>query len=129
MPLKGLYKKALQAGAFFVLGLSTTAVFALCASERYDETIIIKKVHDGDTVNLADGRKLRLIGINTPELARDDRPAESYAAEAREYLQQYAEQTRLWRVRWGLQQQDRYGRWLGHVFIGDKNNFFDAKFF
>lgn len=121
MPLSGCYKKALLAGAFFILCLLSSVVFAQCASERYDEVVTIEKVHDGDTVNLTDGRKLRLIGINTPELARDDRPAEAYAVEAKEYLQTFTEQSRQWQVRWGKQLQDKYGRWLGHVFIGDKN--------
>ena len=121
MSHSGFYKKALLASAFFILCLLSSTVSALCASDRYDETVVIKKVHDGDTVNLVDGRKLRLIGINTPELARDGRPAETYAIEAKKYLQTFSGQTRRWRVRWGKQLQDKYGRWLGHVFIGDRN--------
>lgn len=121
MPLSGFHKKALLAGAFFIFGLSPLAAFGLCASDRYDETVIIQKVHDGDTVNLADGRKIRLIGINSPELARDEQPAEAYAQAAKEYLQGLARQSRHWRVRWGAQKKDHYGRWLGHVFIGDRN--------
>ena len=121
MPLSGFDKKALLVGAFFILCLLSSTVSALCGSDRYDETVVIKKVHDGDTVNLNDGRKLRLIGINTPELARDGRPAETYAIEARSYLQAQARQTRRWRVRWGKQLQDKYGRWLGHLFIDERN--------
>lgn len=121
MPLSGFHKKALLAGAFFIWGLSSTAALALCASDRYDETVVVKKVHDGDTVNLADGRKVRLIGINTPELARNQRPTEAYAKAAKAYLKNYAEQKPQWRVRWGIQRQDKYGRWLGHVFIDDNN--------
>jgi len=78
-------------------------------------------VHDGDTVTLADGRKIRLIGINSPELARDGRATEPFAIKARNYLRHFAAQTRRWHVRWGPQRRDQYGRWLGHVFIGDKN--------
>ncbi|MFO7602940.1 MAG: thermonuclease family protein [Gammaproteobacteria bacterium] len=121
MPLSGFYKKALQAGAFFIMGLAAAPVPALCLSDRYDETVVIRKVQDGDTVNLSDGRKLRLIGINTPELARDRRPSEAYAREARAHLQDFARQTPRWRVRWGTQKRDKYGRWLGHVFVGDTN--------
>jgi len=117
----GFDKKALLAGAFFIFCLSSPVAYALCPSNHYDETVTIKKIHDGDTVNLVDGRKLRLIGINTPELARDGRPAEHFAKEAREYLQTFIGQTRQWRVRWGTQQRDRYGRWLAHVFHGDRN--------
>jgi len=93
----------------------------MCPSTHYDETVTVSRVHDGDTVNLTDGRKIRLIGINSPELARDGRPAEPYAIKARDYLREFAAQTRRWRVRWGTQRRDKYGRWLGHVFIGDQN--------
>ena len=32
--------------------------------------VVVKQVIDGDTVRLADGRSLRLFGVNTPELGR-----------------------------------------------------------
>ena len=121
MPTLGLCKKALHAGAFFVLACLPAAASALCASDRYDETVTVSHVYDGDTVRLADGRKLRLIGINTPERARDKTPAEPFAEEARAYLQRFARESSVWRVRWGSQRRDRYGRWLGHVFLKDKN--------
>ena len=50
-----------------------------CPSSHYDESVTIKHVHDGDTVKLVDGRKIRLIGINAPEVAKDGQAAEAYA--------------------------------------------------
>lgn len=117
----GLHKKALQASAFFVALCFSNPLFALCPSHHYDETVTIAWVHDGDTVRLTDGRNIRLIGINSPELARDGRPAEPYAIKARDFLRQFATRSRHWHVRWGKQRHDHYGRWLGHVFLGDKN--------
>jgi endonuclease YncB( thermonuclease family) len=57
-----------------------------CAADRIDELARVARVHDGDTVVLHDGRKLRLIGINTPELPREDSPGQPFAQEARAAL-------------------------------------------
>ncbi|MGM0678542.1 MAG: thermonuclease family protein [Pseudomonadota bacterium] len=61
-----------------------------------------------------DGRKLRLIGINTPERAREDVPAEPYAGMARRRLQVQAEGS--WGLVYDRERRDRYGRLLAHVF-------------
>jgi len=38
-----------------------------CPADSFDETTTVRYIHDGDTLHLKDGRKVRLIGINTPE--------------------------------------------------------------
>jgi endonuclease YncB( thermonuclease family) len=121
MPAPGFHKKALLVGAFFILACLSKAGFALCASDHYDETVTVAYVYDGDTVRLTDGRKIRLIGINSPEVAKQDTPGEPYAQQARLFLRKLAKQSPHWQVRWGLQRHDHYGRWLGHVFSKDKN--------
>ena len=57
-----------------------------CSSGQFDETSKIRYIYDGDTLRLNDGRKIRLIGINTPELAHDGKPAEAFAFEAKNTL-------------------------------------------
>ena len=47
------------------------------ATVQYDEIAVVDYIHDGDTLRLRDGRRVRLIGINTPELTRDNKPAEA----------------------------------------------------
>jgi endonuclease YncB( thermonuclease family) len=47
------------------------------------ETATVAKVVDGDTIELSDGRKVRYIGINTPER---DQPYYQEAAEANRRL-------------------------------------------
>lgn len=80
-------------------------------------------MHDGDTVNLRDGRKVRLIGINTPELSIDDKPAEALATDARDALRGVinASGGRVGLV-FGEQRKDRYGRVLAHLFSPDGGN-------
>jgi len=99
-----------------VLPLSATA--AGCALERSDETVTVSYVYDGDTVKLTDGRKIRFIGINTPEIAHDGGRSEPYAQSARKRLQQLLGEGRL-RLRYGSERHDRYGRTLAHPYLED----------
>jgi endonuclease YncB( thermonuclease family) len=79
-------------------------------------------VFDGDTLALGDGRKVRLLGINTPEIGHDGKPSEPYAVEARALLERFAgPDTRLF-LRLDTERHDRYGRLLAHVFAEDGSN-------
>ncbi|MEB3329483.1 MAG: thermonuclease family protein [Candidatus Sericytochromatia bacterium] len=73
-------------------------------------------VHDGDTVTVATpkGReKIRLVGIDTPELAQAP-----WGDRARAFTQRLV-QGREVRVETDVQPRDRYGRLLGYVYVGD----------
>jgi endonuclease YncB( thermonuclease family) len=52
----------------------------------------VGRVIDGDTLELSDGTKVRLIGVDTPELARAGRPAEPFAHEAARFTEQFLSQ-------------------------------------
>jgi endonuclease YncB( thermonuclease family) len=83
----------------------------------------VKYVHDGDTLVLRDGRKVRLIGIDTPELARKQQPAQPYAIAARDRLRQLvADSNATIRLQIGNEPHDRYRRLLAHVFDTRGNN-------
>lgn len=99
------------------LSLTVQAKPVACGSEHFDETAVVERVHDGDTLQLVDGRKLRIIGINTPELARDNIPAEPYARQARDKLRALLGQHARVKLRLGKEKTDRYGRTLAHVFL------------
>ena len=89
-----------------------------CSTTQFDDTAQIRYVHDGDTVHLEDGRKLRLIGIDTPELKRKKQPLQPYAIEARDFLRQRVKQhaSRVGLV-YDRQRHDRYGRTLAHLYF------------
>jgi len=93
-----------------------------CQTDRSDETVQISRIHDGDTVWLADGRKIRIIGINTPELARDNKPAEPLARQARDELRQLLDKQARIQLRYGTEKTDRYGRLLAHLFLDNGQN-------
>ncbi len=78
-------------------------------------------MYDGDTIQLMDGRKVRLIGLNAPELARNDNPGEPLGQEARRMLSTLLKSQRV-ALRFGQEKKDRYGRLLAHVYLADRRN-------
>lgn len=81
----------------------------------------IEWIPDGDTIHLADGTKVRLIGINAPEVAHRDDPAEPGGPEARRYLRALLADQRV-RLEVGPEATDKYDRTLAHVFTADGTN-------
>jgi len=77
-------------------------------------------VIDADTVILADGREIRLVGIQTPKLPLGRRNFETWpmAEEAKAALERLIG-GRTVEVWFGGRQRDRHGRWLGHLFLTD----------
>lgn len=78
-------------------------------------------VVDGDTLHLDDGRKLRLIGIDTPEIFHDGREPQPYALKARQALSRLLREYRPLGLQAGRQKHDHYGRLLVHLFAGGHN--------
>jgi len=118
-------KKALVSSAFFVFALQTAAAAELADSCRpgpVDAHAVVAHVYDGDTVRLEDGRKVRLIGINTPEIFHDGRRAEAFAHEARVRLAALLGEANAIGLIQGQDSHDRYGRLLAHAFLPDGSN-------
>lgn len=101
---------------------SAETATAACASGLFDETAIIHHIHDGDTLTLVDGRKIRLIGINTPELAQGNKPAEPYARAATHTLKSLFEKDKTIKLLHGKDKKDHYGRTLAHALLPDGQN-------
>jgi micrococcal nuclease len=70
---------------------------------------------------LRDGQRLRLIGIDAPEMRHDGRGPEPYAREARAALVDLSS-GRLVEVQYGQSPHDRYGRGLAHLFLANRDN-------
>ncbi|MEW9668943.1 thermonuclease family protein [Ammoniphilus sp. 3BR4] len=79
---------------------------------------LVKRVVDGDTFVLEDNRKVRLIGINTPESVDPRRPVEYYGKQASKYTQKLLEGKKVW-LQWGRTPKDKYDRWLAWVWLAD----------
>ncbi len=106
------------------LGLSAgLAAQTFCTADRIDEQVRTVLAYDGDTVTLSDGRRVRLIGIDTPELGRQGQPHQAGALAARDRLRQlvFSHQQRL-DLRFDAEREDKYGRLLAHAFFSDGGN-------
>lgn len=95
----------------------------VCPASHYDESAMVSSVHDGDTVRLEDGRKIRLIGINTPELAKGGKAEQAFAANARDQLKQLiTSSNKQIKLVYGKERLDRYKRTLAHIFLPNNQN-------
>lgn len=117
--LLSLLKKAPRVGAFFVgvcwLGAVQAEVF--CPAPGGLDTAQVRQVIDGDTLRLQDGRSVRMIGINAPEIGRQGRGDEPYAVAARRRLQALVDDSDgLVGLQLGRESKDRYQRTLAHVY-------------
>jgi micrococcal nuclease len=127
MAVQRQHKGASRWGAPFAFGLALFLFLALplpvpaaeCPLEHSDETVTVDYVYDGDTVKLDDGRRIRFIGINTPEIDHDGGQSEPYALAARERLQQLLAKGKRLQLRYGRERHDRYGRTLAHPYLAD----------
>lgn len=94
-----------------------------CGPHLQPEWQTVSRIHDGDSLKLSDGRKIRLIGLNTPEVALKNKPAEPFSGKARLFLE---DEIKLSGNRVGLiydnQRTDRYGRTLAHLFLPNGDN-------
>lgn len=106
------------AGCLFALTAFSTAGFAAsCATDYFDIEAGVSHIYDGDTVKLQSGERVRLLGINTPEMNYKTGSPEPLAAEAKKALQDilYRNNNRI-NLRLGEVKRDRYKRLLAHAY-------------
>ncbi|HUF34447.1 MAG TPA: thermonuclease family protein [Gemmatimonadales bacterium] len=90
------------------------AALAGCASVPVGaDECRVERVTDGDTFHCRDGRKIRLIGIDTPELAQG-----APGREARDALRRLLPRGQVVRLELDAAARDRYGRTLAYVWSG-----------
>ena len=118
-----LMKKASLAGAFFVSAIWLSGAQAFCPAPSGLTSVAVQRVVDGDTLRLSDGRSVRMIGLNTPELGKKGRSDEPFAVAARQRLEALVAasdgRVGLWP---GKESKDHYGRTLAHVYSVDGAN-------
>jgi len=91
-----------------------------CQPARIDERVQVSYVYDGDTVKLSDGRRVRFIGINAPEIGHHETLTQPYAEAARTSLQEALEAGRdILSLQYGSERKDHYGRLLAHAYLNN----------
>jgi micrococcal nuclease len=100
------------------LYLILSSALLISASAVEQKWISVKWVSDGDTIVLGDGRHVRYIGINAPEIAHDNQKAEAFGYTAKKYNQSLVRSKKV-RLEFDKEKYDRYGRLLAYIFLLD----------
>lgn len=89
--------------------------------------VIVNRVIDGDTIvvdienppqGLGQRERVRLLGIDAPEMARGQRPAERFAMESTQFAREMLEGRQVFLAfDWDL--RDRFGRLLAYIYLAD----------
>ena len=104
-------------------------------------TAFVRYVADGDTIILRNGEKVRLIGVDTPEIHDEDehrnqvhakkygldpRVVDEYAFKARTFSVQAVLHQKV-RLEYDAQRLDKFGRTLAYVYREPDNFFLNAE--
>ncbi len=113
----GLQKSRTILNLLLALG---AALWVLCRPVAAEHGKV-GRVIDGDTIELADGRKIRYIGVDTPEVRRREgsqwvKDPEPFGLEASAFNRQLVEGKSV-RLELDVQTHDRYGRLLAYVYV------------
>lgn len=98
--------------------ISKESTSSSVATETTAHSETVKRVIDGDTIELASGKRVRYIGIDTPETVDPRKTVQCFGREAK------AENVRLVdgktvRLEKDVSEIDKYGRLLRYVYVGD----------
>ncbi len=106
---------------FAFLVFSTISCQAAHSTTLVEATV--SRVIDGDTVELSDGRHVRYIGVDTPEVRRKIgdqwvKDPEPYGEAATQRNRELVEGKRV-KLEFDVQTLDRHGRLLAYVYVGE----------
>ncbi len=79
----------------------------------------VERVVDGDTLLLANGARVRLIGADTPETVKPNSPVEPWGPEATEFTERFVSGGEV-RLELDRERLDKYGRFLAYVWVEDR---------
>ena len=100
------------------------------SDKLYHYNAEVTRVVDGDTVdalvdlgfNTYSKQRIRLYGINTPEIRTRDKIEKKAGLAAMARLEELlADNDNRCVIRTSLDKKGKYGRWLGEVFVEDEN--------
>lgn len=104
-----------------LLFLHQPAAFAQPDVGNEGRRATVRFVPDGDTVVLASGEVVRLLGIDAPEMGKDGAANQFYAVQSRDALASLVMGKEI-RVMSGTPSKDRYGRTLARLVLPQGSN-------
>ena len=121
-----------EPGELSVQYSSQEGKFVIPLGQPYDyNDILVKRVVDGDTLQLVNGERVRLIGIDTPEMhessklyrdsqrsGRDVFAIKELGRQAFEFTKKLVEGKRV-SLEFDVEKHDKYGRILAYVYLKD----------
>ena len=87
-------------------------------NRQENNIFLVQRVVDGDTIMLENGKKVRYIGMNTPESVDPKRKVECFGKEAAAYNKNLVE-GKMVRLERDISDYDKYGRLLRFVYLED----------
>ncbi len=108
-------------------GLTACGGSARVEPDTRDRTAELEAVSDGDTLELADGTRVRLIGIDTPETQHPEFGDECYGHAATRFTESLLEAGDQVRLVLDVETRDRYDRLLAYVYRASDGLFVNAE--
>ncbi len=93
----------------------------------FAESAIVERVVDGDTLKLSNGKKIRLLAVDTPETVHPLKPVQCYGPEAKEFTKHEIEGKAVLLVQDPGNKKDKYGRDLAWVYRASDMFFLNMK--
>ena len=85
---------------------------------NYSRIVSVSRVIDGDTFVLSDSQHVRMLGVNCPEIARQNKPSEPFANQASQKTKSLIEHKSI-KLTFDGKAFDIFGRLLAYVWLTD----------
>lgn len=138
MPIRKKDAKLIAAGVAALLFIAARFFPYAATALAKDDSLYVKRVVDGDTLKLSDNSRVRLIGVDTPEVyysdklvrdayrsGKDINQIQALGRKASEFTKKLCEGKKI-RLEFDVEKRDRYRRLLAYVYLED-GTFVNAK--
>jgi micrococcal nuclease len=123
---RSLHKKIIRWWPGLIASLVALALVGGCTQPAGPpQQAQVARVIDGDTLVLQGGVRVRVLGIDAPEMEKEGRPADFLAHKAKAALRDLTLGQTV-RLEYDRQRYDHYGRLLAYLFLPD-NTFVNAE--
>jgi micrococcal nuclease len=91
---------------------------SLLENNSSNDTYLVTRVIDGDTIEIEGGKKVRYLGIDTPETVDPRKPVQCFGIEASNENKKLVLGKRV-KLEKDISETDKYGRLLRYVYVDD----------